>query len=571
MLFAIPLTGGVLVGVLRQVGGAFPPGLRGIVQEVDSVPSGTVSQQIQVQSNFFRKSTASVVTLGTGNSLGPEGPCVEIGMHCAQAASVFNRKSYSRNAALPISPSSSLSSEQQQLQLQTTETEQPISLEQQRYWNRILLACGAASGVAAGFNAPIAGVFFALEIMQNAFQSIDQKAFMEQQQNPNGGGNNNPVFFSPITATTTTIAPILIASVLAALVSQDILGNNLIFKVSQVLSIQTPLVEFPLYLLLGCLCGVVAFVFSYSAKLSQQFFAGELGADFVKNTMSNIPDAMKPAIAGLVCGLVGLAFPQILFFGYETLNPLLNNKSLPLTLIMSLLSVKTLMTAFCAGSGLVGGTFAPSLFLGAMSGAAFQTVAHRVVQGLGSMDATTVMVTDAYNPLVQFQQSILPALQLADVPAYAMVGAASVLAALFRAPLTATLLLFEVTRNYDVLLPLMASAGLASIISDVLEDTFERREEMQRRDLDPVSWGALSLNDDGNEEEMLTVVMTTQASSVATTSMMATTIAASAAAANSSSSSSSEVPEKTKKLSNKGNKKGKSSSTGDDREDDKEN
>ena len=179
--------GGVLVGVLRQVGGAFPPGLRGIVQEVDSAPSGTISQQIQVQGNFFRKSTASVVTLGTGNSLGPEGPCVEIGMHCAQAASVFNRKSYSRNAALPVSPTSSTLSEHQQQQLQTAETtEQPISLEQQRYWNRILLTCGAASGVAAGFNAPIAGVFFALEIMQNAFQSIDQKAFMGQQQNPNG-------------------------------------------------------------------------------------------------------------------------------------------------------------------------------------------------------------------------------------------------------------------------------------------------------------------------------------------------------------------------------------------------
>lgn len=71
----------------------------------------------------------------------------------------------------------------------------------------------------------------------------------------------------------------------------------------------------------------------------------------------------------------------------------------------------------------------------------------------------------------------------------------SVLAALFRAPLTASLLLFEVTRNYDVILPLMASAGVGSIVGDILEDRFERPNEMQRRDRDPVSWGDLSFPD----------------------------------------------------------------------------
>ena len=72
----------------------------------------------------------------------------------------------------------------------------------------------------------------------------------------------------------------------------------------------------------------------------------------------------------------------------------------------------------------------------------------------------------------------------------------SVLAALFRAPLTASLLLFEVTRNYDVILPLMASAGVGSIVGDILEDRLERRDEMERRDRDPVSWGDLSFPDE---------------------------------------------------------------------------
>jgi H+/Cl- antiporter ClcA len=87
-----------------------------------------------------------------------------------------------------------------------------------------------------------------------------------------------------------------------------------------------------------------------------------------------------------------------------------------------------------------------------------------------------------------------PVLELADVPAYAMVGAASVLAALFRAPLTASLLLFELTRDYDVILPLMASAGLGSLVGDVLDDKFKLYEErnQRRRDKDSVSWGDLA-------------------------------------------------------------------------------
>lgn len=80
-------------------------------------------------------------------------------------------------------------------------------------------------------------------------------------------------------------------------------------------------------------------------------------------------------------------------------------------------------------------------------------------------------------------------LELADVPAYAMVGAASVLSSLFRAPLTASLLLFELTRDYDVILPLMASAGVGCVVADILDN---KRQEKRRRDQDPVSWGDLA-------------------------------------------------------------------------------
>lgn len=106
---------------------------------------------------------------------------------------------------------------------------------------------------------------------------------------------------------------------------------------------------------------------------------------------------------------------------------------------------------FINREGLVGGTFAPSLFFGGMLGASFHNVFELFFQNYGH--------------------------GLADVPAYAMIGSASVLAALFRAPLTASLLLFECTREYEIILPLMASAGLASVVADMLEGWSTSRDE----------------------------------------------------------------------------------------------
>ena len=133
-----------------------------------------------------------------------------------------------------------------------------------------------------------------------------------------------------------------------------------------------------------------------------------------------------------------------------------------------------------AGSGLIGGTFAPALFLGAMTGAAF----HNAFSGLldGALGG---------------QFAFLPG--MADLPAYTMIGSASVLAALFRAPLTASMVLFELTRDYDVILPLMVSAGLGSLVGDILDNKFEQAK--RRRDKDSVSWGDLASKDDAEEEE----------------------------------------------------------------------
>lgn len=450
LLPLIPAVGGVFVALLG-LPGAFPPGLKGTVVDSDNDARLTARGELKKSNRpfgFLRKSLASVFTLGTGNSLGPEGPSVEIGMSMGRICS---------NVFPPF---------QYLLSLPNGETNKPTEDEVMRR-NRLLLSCGAAAGVSAGFNAPIAGVFFALEIVENAFKQASRDEELD-------GIKDLP---PEEKASSSSITSILIASVLSALVSRAILGNHLALTVTDY-TLRTPLIELPLYLLLGATSGVVAFVFSQTAKLAKSLFDGEAGPAPLREAAKSLPTGAKPVIGGLLCGLIGIAFPQILFFGYETLNSLLAKSAMPTTTLLSLLVIKTIATALAAGSGLVGGTFAPALFLGAMAGASFHNIMNSLflfgVQGdLGFIGGY--------------------AMQLADVPAYAMVGAASVLAALFRAPLTASLLLFELTRDYDVILPLMASAGVGSVVGDIIEAKVEREKVVDlRRDKDPVSWGDLA-------------------------------------------------------------------------------
>jgi len=436
LLPLIPAAGGLITGLLA-LPGSFPPGLKGTIREIDKDARRTVSGTLKARQHplgSLRKTAASVATLGTGSSLGPEGPSVEVGMTMSRVI---------MNLFPPI---------EYILENPNERTSNADELEViQR--NRLLLTCGCVAGVSAGFNAPLAGVFFALEIVEGAMGEVERT-----------GEPHTDVKKGPL-----NISAILLASVLSALVFRSILGDEMVLSVSAY-DLKTPLNELPLYLLLGTTCGIVSVVFSQLAKLAKSLFDGEVGPEAVRDAIKSIPYFSKPAIGGLLCGLIAIPFPQILFFGYETLNALLNSLlDDSLMFIVSLLVVKTIATALAAGSGLVGGTFAPSLFLGAMTGAAFHQVAESVLQ------------MDFFN------------MQIADGPAYAIVGAASVLAALFRAPLTASLLLFELTRDYDVILPLMVSAGLGCVVADVIESVLEKEEtETLRRDRDSVSWGDLA-------------------------------------------------------------------------------
>lgn len=358
--FLIPIIGSIGVALISSTG-EYSPGLRGVVQEVDndslmkdSNSNNDVSNR-ELFDNFLkpiRKSLAAIVTLGTGNSLGPEGPGVEIGTAVSRLGmllwpnDLFNKFNGDNDSISKNNNDNGRISR-----------------------NRLLLACGAAAGVSSGFNAPLSGVFFALEVVQASLQPINipSAALPASDEKKGIGGSEtyledeSSVNYSDIelqqqslTSDQGSITAILISSVLAALVARVLLGNELALELVTY-EIRTPLVELPLYILLGLSCGLVSVVFSQAAKFFKSLFDGTIGPKPIRETFGALPAPSLPIIGGLTCGFVGYFYPQVLFFGYETLNRLLEDNTLPTELLLTLLAAKTLTTAVSAGSGLVGG------------------------------------------------------------------------------------------------------------------------------------------------------------------------------------------------------------------------
>jgi len=361
-LACIPSLGGLIVGIMRWRWQNFGPGIASLI---------AASQSYRISPpQAIAKAIAASVSLGTGASLGPEGPSVEIGANIG----VF--------------------------------LGQALQVSQER--QRLLLGAGAAAGLAAGFNAPIAGVFFALEVVLGT------------------------------TFATSAVSVVLLSAVVAALISQIGLGGQPAFALPSY-EVRSPL-ELPLYLGLGLFASLVSIAYTQAIQLVQQGFQGKLPGFC---WMEKLPTVLRPVVGGICVGVVALQFPQILGIGYETVEAMLRDVQLSLLLLVSLLIVKLVMTAVSLGSGMVGGLFAPAMFLGASLGA-------------------------AYGKVLALLLPLAPG-SIAAAPAYAMVGMAAVLAASARAPLTAILLLFELTRDYRIILPLMAAVGLSVWLVDRLD------------------------------------------------------------------------------------------------------
>ena len=350
----VPTLGGLAVGVLRRFFGPLGPGVPSLMAMAEGAEDPAPVPPL------LRLLTAAL-SLGSGASLGPEGPSVESGANLGLGWARLGR----------LSPQS----------------------------QQTLVAAGVAAGLAAGFKAPIAGVFFAFE----------------------GNANTN--------ASRPNLRAVLVAAVASALVTQLLLGDEPILRLPAY-EVRSPL-ELPLYLGLGVLASLL------SLALIKLMAAGRNGR--VQRLLELLPPGLATALGGAAVGGMALAFPQVLGVGYDTIEALLgSDQGIPLITLVALLGVKLLATSVSHASGFVGGGFAPALFLGATLGSVYGQLLGE--GGLG--------------------------LPVAEAPAYAMVGMAAVLAGSVRAPLTALLLLFELTRDIRIVLPLMAAAGLSAALVD---------------------------------------------------------------------------------------------------------
>jgi H+/Cl- antiporter ClcA/CBS domain-containing protein len=362
---AIPMLGGLVVGAMRWYWKDF--GLN-----MSSMLAATQSGEVMKPWLGLVKMLAAAISLGTGASLGPEGPSVEIGANLGVLMG------------------------------------QTLRVSQER--QRLLLAAGAAAGVSAGFNSPIAGVFFALEVVLNS------------------------------TTATPTVSVIVLSAVISSLVAQMGLGSQPAFKLP-IYEVQSAW-ELPLYLGLGVLASLLSYTSTQTIAWCRQIFQGKIP---YFTWMSKLPLWFTPILGGLLVGITALKFPQITGIGYETIEAMLQDVGFSLTLVVLLVAVKLIMTGISLGSGLVGGLFAPSMFLGACLGTAY-------VKGL-------VLLVPQLDSV------------MAAPPAYAMVGMATMLASNARAPLTAILLMFELTRDYRIVLPLMACVGLSIWLVDRMQSS----------------------------------------------------------------------------------------------------
>ena len=347
--FWVPALGGLVVGPLvyflaREAKGHGVPE----VMEAVALRKGVIRKRI-----VLVKSLASAICIGTGGSVGREGPIVQIGSAIGSSIG------------------------------------QILSVSSERI--RTLVGCGAAAGIAATFNAPIAGCMFALEIILGDFGLA-------------------------------TFSPIVISSVVATAISRHSLGNMpaILVPPYQLLSAW----ELPLYVLLGLFCALVGVAFTITLYKVEDLF------DRVR-----MPEYLKAVSGGLIIGTMALWFPHVLGVGYPGIELALVGKISALSM-MALVLLKILATSITIGSGGSGGIFAPSLFVGSMAGGFWGVLVHTYFPGV-----------------------------TASPGAYSIVGMGAVVSATTHGPMSAILILFEMTGNYTIILPLMIACIISSLTS----------------------------------------------------------------------------------------------------------
>ena len=368
-LLATPVVAGLLYGPLVHFFAREARG-HGVPEVMYAVArrGGRIAPQVAAV-----KALASALCIGGGGSVGREGPIVQIGSALGSTVGRLVRVPETRL--------------------------------------RVLVACGAAGGIAATFNAPLAGVFFAMELILADFVA---EAF----------------------------GMVVVSAVTAAAIGRAFLGNE------PFLTLPTFTVDHPQQYLLFAALGLCAgFV---GVGFTKVLYAIEDLCDFAWRG----PEWLRPAVGGLLLGGVLVALPQMYGVGYPVLGKAIFG-SYGISFLLVLLVGKMLATSLTIGIGGSGGVFAPSLFIGAMLGSAFGAVAH----------ASWPAVAGAAG-------------------AYGLVGMGAVFASASRAPITAVVIMFELTGEYSIILPLMTAIVLATGVSHRLSRDTVYSLKLRRRGID---------------------------------------------------------------------------------------
>jgi len=301
------------------------------------------------------KILSTALTIGTGNSAGVEGPIAAIGGTAGSQVGKFFRVSGSRM--------------------------------------KVYIAAGAAGGIAGMFNAPLAGIFFASEIVLLGTFEIS------------------------------SFAALVIASALSTVVTRAYYGATPAFPIPHY-EMVNPFVEMPLYSLMAVIVGLIAV---FHIKI---FY-------WVRDLYEKLPihPQIKPITGALLIGCIAIFYPQIMGDGYSFLETVLHGEG-TILLLLALVFLKIIATAITLGSGGSGGVFAPALFIGAMIGGCFGSIAHTYLPN-----------------------------HTADPGAFATVGIGAFLAASTHAPMTAIFLLFEMTGDYLIIIPIMLTSTIGTLVA----------------------------------------------------------------------------------------------------------
>ncbi len=363
----VPVVGGLIVGWMARYGS---PKIRG--HGIPEAMEAVLTNQSRIQPRVaFLKPISAAISIGTGGPFGAEGPIIQTGGALGSLVGQF---------------------------LHTTASER-----------KVLLACGAAAGMAATFGTPVAAVILAIELLLFEFKS---RSFI----------------------------PLVIASTMATSGHFLLFGRGPMFTVADV--------EFGIpgnllyYAALGLLCGAVAVVFSNALY-------------WIEDQFERLPFHWQwwPALGGLGLGIIGFFFPRVLGVGYDTISDILNGR-LTLQLLLLVLVFKSLALLVSLGSGTSGGLLAPMLMAGAALGGAFALIVDQLVPGA----------------------NLSPA-------AFALAGMAAVFGSAAQATFTFIIFAFEITHDYNAILPLMLVCVIANIVTTLFMRNSIMTEKLARRGL----------------------------------------------------------------------------------------